>query len=279
MQELAVSTVIFDGYDFSTAFSTLERQDIGFVEIAYIDGYVTFKEEDLTASTGKNLKELLTKYHLKCRTFGAHIDFGTADAPERMKRRFEVAAAAGAQMVITNACFVGDEEQFYDNIIKAEKLAAQYDLLIGLENTGFARKTVCTDARELADVVKKLNLPHVKANYDTANVVTYSWGAKQPTEGIEALGDTLWSLHLKDTKKTPEGCYQMCPVGTGEVNNKAVLQALKGGNFITTLEMPLRIFWNQEHNSCKHANPLQLTDIEKHIADAAAWFYQTTGDL
>ena len=104
-------------------------------------------------------------------------------------------------------------------------------------------------------------------------------GAKQPTEGIESLGDSLWSLHLKDTKKTPEGCYQMCPVGTGEVNNKAVLQALKGSEFITTLEMPLRIFWNKEHNSCKHTNPLLLADIEKYIADSAAWFYQTIGDL
>lgn len=71
----------------------------------------------------------------------------------------------------------------------------------------------------------------------------------------------------------------MCPVGTGEVNNKAVLQALKGSEFITTLEMPLRIFWNKEHNSCKHTNPLLLADIEKYIADSAAWFYQTIGDL
>lgn len=276
---LAVSTVCFDGYDLETAFKCLKDIDVHNVEIAYIDGYVSFQEEDLTVEKGLEIKSLLEKYNLIPTTVGAHIDFGHKDAVEKIKRRIVFTKSIGAPIVISNSCYLGDEKQFKKNIVEANDFAKDQEIIIALENTGFSRKTLCTDAKSLANVVKALNLSNVKANYDTANVTTHHWKNLDESNNLKDLDDIMCCLHLKDTTYTNDGCYQMCHVGSGQVDNAPILKHFQNKDIVITMEMPMRITWNRDHQPIKREKPLDLDLICKNIQESVKWFKQTIGDL
>lgn len=269
--KLAVSTVCFDGYDLETSFKCLKEMNIKNVEIAYIDGYIPFKEEDLTPEKGQDIQNLLNKYDLNPTTVGAHIDFGTKDAVERITRRIIFTKNIGAPIVISNSCFVEDEDQFICNINQANEVAKAYNIIIALENTGFQRKTLCSDATTLSNLIRKLNLSNVRANYDTANVVTHYWENVNELENLHKLDDLMCCLHLKDTRLTENGYFQMCNVGTGVVNNREYLNYFKNKDIVVTLEMPMRISWDVNHQLAKRKDPLQLKDICNKVNYSYQW--------
>ncbi|MDO5352857.1 MAG: sugar phosphate isomerase/epimerase [Succinatimonas sp.] len=269
--KLAVSTVCFDGYDLETSFKCLKEMNVKNVEIAYIDGYIPFKEEDLTPKKGQEINALLNKYDLTPTTVGAHIDFGAKDAVERISRRIIFTKNIGAPIVISNSCFIEDEEQIICNINQDNAIAKEHNIIIALENTGFQRKTLCSDAKTLSDLIIKLNLSHVKANYDTANVVTHYWENINELKNLHKLNDVMCCLHLKDTRPTATGCYQMCNVGTGVVNNKEYLNYFKNLEIVVTLEMPMRISWDSNHQLAKQKDPLPLKDICDKVNYSYQW--------
>ena len=87
-------------------------------------------------------------------------------------------------------------------------------------------------AAELLEFLNDLKSPNVHINFDPANMILY--GAGEPIPAIALLAPHIRHVHAKDatpSAKPGEDWGAEVPFGTGKVNPKAFLSALKSGGF------------------------------------------------
>src|SRR5579871_1272157 len=113
-----------------------------------------------------------------------------------------------------------DRKPFLDTLGKVSALAAARDVTVAFE-TG----------QETADLLRRtlddLKCPNLKVNFDPANMLLYDKG--DPLRAVEILGPDIRSVHVKDANRPPKpGVWgDEVPLGKGQVNIKAFVQALK----------------------------------------------------
>jgi len=72
----------------------------------------------------------------------------------------------------------------------------------------------------------ELDSPHLKVNFDPANMLLYDMG--DPLHAVEVLADRIRSVHVKDARRPtiPGNWGQEVPIGQGEVNIPQFLRTL-----------------------------------------------------
>jgi hexulose-6-phosphate isomerase len=76
---------------------------------------------------------------------------------------------------------------------------------------------------EAADLIDRVNSPHVGFYFDTGNVLTYGY----PEDWIATLGGRIARVHIKDYDLSRPGPAGFCDLGEGSVNWPAVIQGLR----------------------------------------------------
>ncbi len=73
----------------------------------------------------------------------------------------------------------------------------------------------------------ELDSPHLKVNFDPANMLLYDMG--DPIHAVEVLADRIQSVHVKDARRPtiPGNWGQEVPIGQGEVNIPQFLRTLR----------------------------------------------------
>lgn len=269
---VAVSTAAYDGYDFDDIFASLANLGVHWIEPAFIEGYISFRDEDLSLSYAQALRKKMEHHDLHCKTFSGHLDLGAADAVPRFIRRMDFATALGAEYVISNTTFLETEEAFLKNIIPIAAHAKKSGLRLGMENTGFQKRTLLSCARDIIPLLEKISDPVIGVNYDTANVTTHYCGTVSPADELGTAVHLLSSLHLKDTLRLPGGNYQMCALGTGDVGNREVLDILKEKEISIPIivELPLRLRWIDKQ-PIRTKERLPLDQIEQAVERSLNW--------
>jgi sugar phosphate isomerase/epimerase len=81
-------------------------------------------------------------------------------------------------------------------------------------------------AADLARVLRALNQPNARVNFDPANMILYAKG--DPIEAVRTLGPWISQTHIKDARatKVPGTWGEEVPLGTGDVNWPAFCAAL-----------------------------------------------------
>jgi sugar phosphate isomerase/epimerase len=152
--------------------------------------------------------------------------------PERLDRlrwALDRTLALGLNSLTLHAGFLpaADDpgrEAFLDTLAQAATLAAAKDVTLAFE-TG----------QETADLLRstldELNSPHLKVNFDPANMLLYDMG--DPVRAVEVLGPDIHSVHVKDANRPRiAGEWgQEVPLGQGQVNIKKFIEALKRNGF------------------------------------------------
>jgi sugar phosphate isomerase/epimerase len=117
-----------------------------------------------------------------------------------------------------------DRKPFLDTLGKVSAMAQAKGVTVAFE-TG----------QETADLLRQtldeLKCGNLKVNFDPANMLLYDKG--DPLRAVEILGPDIRSVHVKDARrpKVPGTWGDEVPLGEGEVNIKAFLQALKKAGY------------------------------------------------
>jgi hexulose-6-phosphate isomerase len=123
-------------------------------------------------------------------------------------------------------------------IRKMLPLAEKLEIIIAVENVW---NKFLLSPIEFANYVDQFKSPWVKAYFDVGNIVLYGF----PQDWIRTLGKRIVKLHFKDFsfRRDPaikKSAADFCPLREGDVDWKAVHQALAGIGFqgTATVELP-----------------------------------------
>jgi sugar phosphate isomerase/epimerase len=117
-----------------------------------------------------------------------------------------------------------DRKPFLDTLARAARMAADAGVTLAFE-TG----------QETADLLRRtldeLASPHLRVNFDPANMLLYDMG--DPIRAVEILGPAIRSVHLKDARRPRvKGQWgEEVPLGQGEVDIPRFLAALQAAGF------------------------------------------------
>lgn len=163
---------------------------------------------------------------------------------ETLKWAIERTHALGLRDLMLHAGFIpepGDVNRFamLETLAQASSLAKEHNITLAFE-TG----------QETADLLRltldELKCPNLKVNFDPANMLLYNMG--DPIRAVHILGKDIRSVHLKDAKRptTPGHWGEEVPLGSGEVNIPAFLQALADVEFDGPLSVEREVGNQQE---------------------------------
>lgn len=151
-----------------------------------------------------------------------------ATRPERLER-FQWGLKRTQELGLTDLMLhagfipeVGDPARtaFLDTLLKVSELAKTAGVTIAFE-TGQESATL------LRRTLDDLKCPNLKVNFDPANMLLYD--KDDPLQVLELLAPDIRSVHLKDANRptTPGTWGSEVPLGQGQTNTRAFVQALK----------------------------------------------------
>jgi L-ribulose-5-phosphate 3-epimerase len=116
-------------------------------------------------------------------------------------------------------------EMLLEVLARLVRRASEYGVQVALETSPFG---FLGTGAEIAGVVDELNDPSVGITFDVANV----FGQQNPADGIREAGRRISVLHVADTSRERFGHR---PIGTGEVDFRAVSEAIEEVGFDGTV--------------------------------------------
>jgi sugar phosphate isomerase/epimerase len=144
---------------------------------------------------------------------------------ERFRWALDRTRSLGLTDLMLHAGFLpepGDPERkpFLDTLGQVSALAAEKGVTVAFE-------TGQETAELLRRTLDELTCANLKVNFDPANMLLYDKG--DPLSAVEILGPDIRSVHVKDGNRptTPGAWGEEVPLGQGQVNIRAFVQALK----------------------------------------------------
>ncbi|UCH21579.1 MAG: sugar phosphate isomerase/epimerase [Deltaproteobacteria bacterium] len=264
---VSVNTLAFEGYDLSITVKVLAELGIQYVEFAFIKGYSEgLSESTFSAATAKFLKKLLDEYGLKMVALAAHLDLGLKESVEAFKRRMDFAGRLGVNIILTNSSTQENRTTFLHNIDKLAVRAESLGITIGLENPGDGTNNLIGSGEQGAKLIKEINSPFVRLNYDVGNTYSYSKGTIKPENDIQYAYPCAIHFHFKDTKPDENG-WVFSEIGRGVINYKEIIEFIKvQPEYLPIgLEMPLSVRRDKEFKPQKVPVPPSLSEIKRTV--------------
>ncbi|HIE03419.1 MAG TPA: sugar phosphate isomerase/epimerase [Candidatus Latescibacteria bacterium] len=121
-------------------------------------------------------------------------------------------------------------QRILDKFEEPVKISEQEGMTIGIENEA---STMIGTGKVLAEFLKALDHPNVKATWDPANSVYDEHVKEEPyPEGYEAIKPFMVHMHLKDAGKDPKtGELVSVPIGDGVIDYRGQFRALIGDGY------------------------------------------------
>lgn len=225
---IAVSTVTYLPFSLDEALRGIHAAGFSFVEIASIPGVCEHIPLDLDDVGIGALKKKLTMFGLRLCSLSSHSDLTHKQGVELTKTAIHLASRL--EVPIVNTAVGGpsneneDESLFLENIPGIADCAQQQRVVLALEIHG----TLTATGRKTIDLIRKVNHPHVKINYDTGNSLYF--GATLPYEDLIIALPEVAHIHLKD-KIGGKRVWNFPPFGKGEIDFRRILNLLAAAEF------------------------------------------------
>lgn len=264
---VSVNTLAFQGYDPSVMIQVLAELGIQYVEFAFIKGYSEgLSESTFSAKTAKFLKKLLDEYGLKTVALAAHMDLGLKESVEAFKRRMDFANQLGVNIILTNSSTQENRAIFLRNIDELAVRAESVGITIGLENPGDGANNLIGSGEHGAKLIKEINSPFVRLNYDVSNTYSYSKGTIKPENDIQYAHPYSIYFHFKDMKPDENG-WIFSEIGGGVINYREIVEFIKmqPESLPIGLEIPLSVRRDKEFNPQKILAPPSLAEIKETV--------------
>jgi sugar phosphate isomerase/epimerase len=259
---LSISTALFDGHSFETAIHEIAAAGAVGIEFAFIQGYIAFDESSLSPGYGRKLGQQAVAAGLECHAVSAHMDLGTPGAIAMLRRRLEFTHAVGARILITNSSFRPQRRQVLESVAGVLDLCRDLNVVIALENPGDGVEQLIGDAADGAALLREIDSPWIRFNYDVGNVYTYSGARILPQDDIAAAAQFLAHIHFKDIIRSDTG-WSFTSIGDGELDWPEIMGALDrlGPDLPVGLEMPLRAARPDRNGPVTRRDTLSISEI------------------
>jgi len=180
-------------------------------------------------------------------------DFTDQDSDSLLQKSFELARFFGTTKVrIFSFWRAGQPEKAYplvrDRLAKAAALAAKSGVVLVIENE---HECNIGTGKELARVVRDVNSPSLRGNWDPGNAVML--GEVPYPGGYKEVRGLFAHMHIKDVKRDPAtGKLAWAPVGGGFIDWRGQLKAVEQDGYGGTMSL-------ETHYRRKDGNALEST--------------------
>jgi L-ribulose-5-phosphate 3-epimerase len=167
-----------------------------------------------------------------------HSTFTDRDSPWLLSRAFEVAHLFGTTKVrVFSFWRVANPQDAYlrvrDRLAAAADLAGRNGITLLLENE---YDTNIATAAELGRVLRDIDSPHLRANWDPGNDAMMS-EVPYP-DGYRQIRGLIAHVHVKDVKRgSHPGQLSWAPVGSGVIDWRGQLRALREDGYRETISL------------------------------------------
>lgn len=241
---IVVSTIAYDGYDLDTALKGFAHAGVQNVEIAYSEAYTAPVTENVfSPQEAERVCALLEANRLLCFCLAAHMDMSHPFSVEKFKRRIDFAVNLGARYIVSTTGPAANRETFMENIKVLGEYAGKSGLILCLENIGDGRPNIIDSAAPASALIREINLPNVRVNYDFANLLPHCSARLRPEEDYRSALPEIGYFHIKDVVRHPDGSWSFPAVGDGMIDYGKVMRdiAAHPAPIPLSLELSLRI--------------------------------------
>lgn len=235
---IGCSTNCYHDFDLDTALRGISKAGFEYVELTSVRGYTEhIMPENMKPEDTKILIKKLKEYGLTPMSISGHSDLSNREGVDTFKRRLNFAKEIGVPIVNTGPGEVEDEAgkgRFLNNLHELANYAAELKVIVALETHG----DLMGSGEKSVKVIKQVNSPWVRINYDTGNVIFY--GGVKPEEDIKNAIPYIAHIHLKD-KRGGLKVWDFPPLGMGEVNFPAIFEILSEEGYTGPISVEIEV--------------------------------------
>lgn len=224
---VGVVTSTYPNYGVKEAVEGISGAGFKYIELASAPSYfehIPRPEEKVDKQTVNSVLNLCKEYGLTLQCIAGHTRLMKEDSVNNFKKLLDFAGLAGVRFVTTDTGDVkskDDEDKFYSDIKKIGDYARSKDITVCLEMHG----GWCNNGKKGAEIIKTIDHPNVKLNYDTANVIFY--GNVKPEEDLKYALPYMAYLHLKEHGSGKYKDWNFPALGEGVVNFDKIFDLLQ----------------------------------------------------
>ena len=244
--KIGVVTSTYPQFNAEQALEGISEAGFKYVELVSAPGFFEHilprPEERVDKKAVDGVLDLVNKYGLTLYCVAGHTRLMKENAVDNFKKVLDFAGLAGVKFVTTDTGEVktkDDEKRFYTDIREIANYAGLKDVTVCLEMHG----VWCNNGEKGAEIIKTINHPNIRLNYDTANVIFY--GNKRPEEDIINALPYIAFLHLKDHGSGKFKDWNFPALGDGVIDFKKIFKLLKDFNGPISVEIE---FDGKEHS-------------------------------
>lgn len=242
--KIGVVSTTYPQYSIDEALDGISKAGFKYVELVTVPGHVEHiipKPEELTKEDADRILNLCKENSLEIYCIAGHTRLMKEDSIRNLKKVIDAAELFGANFITTDTGEVktkNDEKKFYSDIKELAEYAKLKKLTICLEMHG----EWCNNGVKGVEIIKTINLPNVKLNYDTANVMYF--GGVKAEDDLEYALPYIAFMHLKD-RGGKLGEWNFPPLGSGNMDFKKIFSLIKNYNGPISVEIE---FDGKEHS-------------------------------
>ncbi len=158
---------------------------------------------------------------------------------EVLKKRLDFAKRLGVTVAQAGA---GDPRDEAERLVLVRHLAevGDYAATLGIVLALEIHPGLTVSGHAARALMSELDHPHVRINYDTANIVFYT--DLDPAQDVEEIAPFVAQVHLKDKATRTQRTWDFVPIGQGVVNFPRIIKVLRQaafqGPYSLELELP-----------------------------------------
>lgn len=173
---IAVNSNCYHGYAIEEAVAGIRRAGFHYIELTATKGWTEHVFPDMPFERLLEIQDLLRRNELIPFSMSGHCNLMDPERIPDFEKNIRLAAFFGCQYIVSSIGeahlanqAVADDHQVARSVAALIPMLEQHNLTLVLETHGKEHGT----GEKLARIVREIDSPRVKINYDTANVIFY----------------------------------------------------------------------------------------------------------
>ena len=223
---IAVNSNCYHGFSLDRAIRGIKKAGFSAIELTATRGWTEHVMPQMPFKALAKIKKQLQEDNVRAIAMSGHCNLMDPERLPDFLENMEMAAYFGCDFIVSSIGEahledkVVDEKDLLDHLQSLLPALERLNLMLVLEVHGKAHGS----GKAIQRIVKAVNHPLVKINYDTANAVFY--GDVDVVKDMEAVVDDIAYIHLKD-KAGPRDVWNFPALGEGDIDFKGIFQMLK----------------------------------------------------
>jgi L-ribulose-5-phosphate 3-epimerase len=218
-EQLICSTTPYHLFPLERALQGIQAAGMNRIELSAAGGWCEHADPDaLGPNAAKILTDLMKKYGMTAVSMSGHMDLASEVGVEGFRKRMRLCNELGIKYINTGSTEVGQdyppdlEDKFYANIAKLADEAKSLGVTICEETHG----ALGGSGTEIVAMIKRINHPNVRVNYDPGNVIYYR--GLRPEDDLKNVEGYLAHFHIKDKASMTMETWDFPAIGDGIID-------------------------------------------------------------